>query len=237
MSKRRRKRTNKRLQDRDYEILQHVFTYRASTRDVLRRLYFSDSALNAVTKVTSRLIDGNFLQTFPLPGNSAYFRLGSAGIPIVGGTRKCAEKLGVQTLYTNLAILGFCFDQHTNRRRMTVSEIQKQLPQLMQKQTEPSQYVLDAADGQSRLTFVRVDGGGTSDHVVRKIRDDIERRLPNALIASLIQKRQFSISCVTYSDTKKEDIERRLQRETFVCDVEVQVVPLLSSILGTFYDE
>lgn len=234
---RRRLRTNHRLQDRDYEILQHIFTYRASTRDVLHRLFFSDSALNAVTKVTSRLIEGRFLQAFPLPGNSAYFRLGPAGVREVGGTRKCAKELGVQALYTNLAILGFCFDQHTNRRRMTVSEIQKELPQLIQKQTEPSQYVLDAADGQFRLTFVRVDGGGTSDHVVRKIRDDIERRLPNAMIASLIHMRQFSISCVTYCETKKEDIQRRLQREEFVCDVEVQVVPSLSSILGTFYDE
>jgi hypothetical protein len=233
----RRLKTNHRLQDRDYEILQHVFTYRASTRDVLHRLFFSDSDPNAVTKVTTRLIEGRFLQRFPLPGNSAYFRLGSAGSRIVGGMRKCVEPLGVQALYTNLAILGFCFDQHTNRRRMTVSEIQKELPQLIQKQTEPSQYVLDAADGQFRLTFVRVDGGGTSDHVVRKIRDDIQRRLPNAMIASLIHMRQFSISCVTYSDTKKEDIERRLQREEFVCDVEVQVVPQLSSILGTFYDE
>lgn len=236
MAKRRLK-TNHRLQDRDYEILQHIFTYRATTREIMHRLFFADSDLNAVTKVTSRLIEGQFLQKFPLPGNSAYFRLGPAGSRTIGGTRKCVEPLGVQTLYTNLAILGFCFDQHTNRRRMTVSEIQKDLPQLIQKNTEPSQYVLDAADGQFRLTFVRVDGGGTSDHVVRKIRDDIQRRLPNAMIASLIHMRQFSISCVTYCETKKEDILRRLQREEFICDVDVEVVPLLSSILGTFYDE
>ena len=231
-----RKRRSRRLQDRDYEILEHIFQYRVTTREVLRRQFFSDSEPNAVTKVTSRLVDGRFLQRFPLPGNSSYFRLGPAGVRIVGGQRKCAEPLNIQSLYNNLGILGFCFGSSNNRRRMTVAEVKADLPELLQKKVEPTQYVLDAGEQGSRLTFVRVDGGGTGDHVVRKIRADIQKRIANPLCASLMQDRQFAIACVTYCDTKKADIDRRLSVEALACPVFVEVVPLLNDLLGTFYE-
>jgi hypothetical protein len=54
----RRQRINTtRLLDRDYEILEHLMTYRVTTREVLHRQFFADSELNAVSKVTTRLTE------------------------------------------------------------------------------------------------------------------------------------------------------------------------------------
>lgn len=47
----RRQRINTtRLLDRDYEILEHLMTYRVTTREVLHRQFFADSELNAVSE-------------------------------------------------------------------------------------------------------------------------------------------------------------------------------------------
>ena len=232
----RRTRKSSRLQDRDYEILEHIFLYHATTREILRSQFFIDSEPNAVTKVTSRLVDGRFLQRYPLPGNSSYFRLGPAGARIVGGSPKCCEPLGPQSIFEHLGILYFCLATSARRRRMSVAEIMKDLPALLQKKIESNRYALDASDGSNRLMFVRIDGGGTSDHVVRKIRADIDKRISNPLCSALISRREFAIACVTYSEAKKQAIERRLAEESLICPVIIEVVPLLSDLLGGFYD-
>ena len=233
----RRKRKSSRMQDRDYEILEHIFLYRLTTREILHRQFFFDSALNAVTKVTSRLADDGFLKRDTLADKHAYFRLGPAGVRIMGGTRKCNEELKLQTLFEQLGILYFCLSTNARRRRLSVAEIMKDLKALLQKKTESNRYVLDASDGSNRLTFVRVDGGGTSDYVVRKIRADIEKRISNPLCSALMNRNEFGVACVTYTDAKKLAIERRLAEESLICPVIVEVVPILSDLLGVFYDK
>ena len=49
---RRLKKQPTRLQDRDYELLEHVLRYRVTTREILHRLFFSDSEPNAATLAT-----------------------------------------------------------------------------------------------------------------------------------------------------------------------------------------
>lgn len=62
-----RKRTrNPRLSDRDYELFEHIMRYHLTTREVLHRLFFSDSDENAVTKVTSRLVLHGYLSRYEL---------------------------------------------------------------------------------------------------------------------------------------------------------------------------
>ena len=57
--------------------------YRLTVPDVLHKLFFSDSELNAVTKVTSRLVLHNYLNRYELydPRSLLHRRPGSGPLP------------------------------------------------------------------------------------------------------------------------------------------------------------
>src|SRR5262245_60806711 len=87
------------LQERDQEILDHVMRYRLTTPEVLHRLFFSDSERNAVTKVTSRLCQNEFLQSHVLYASHTYFTLAPQGAKLTGLARKKIGPLGPQSLF------------------------------------------------------------------------------------------------------------------------------------------
>jgi hypothetical protein len=99
---------NPRLQDRDLEILEHVMRYRMTTPEILHRNFFSDSERNAVTKVTSRLSEHQFLQDYPLFGGQTYFSLGTRGAQVMGLSRRKVGPLGPQALFIEYGTLAFC---------------------------------------------------------------------------------------------------------------------------------
>ncbi len=229
----RRQRINTtRLLDRDYEILEHLMTYRVTTRDVLHRQFFSDSEVNAVSKVTTRLIENGHLAKHEFLANSVYFTLGLLGAKLFGVPARCTLPLGTQSLYTQFGILGYCFGDKSQRTRLRVAKLLEKHPALLKKGVDPSQYVVDASTTPSLLSFVRVDGGGPNDHVLRKIDADIKCRLAIPLCASLMQSGRFQIACVTFTEEKQKELERKIPAQKFPCAVTVEVVPILCDLLA-----
>lgn len=210
--------------------------YRVTTREILHRSFFNDSDPNAATKVTSRLVDGGFLARYPLVGTSSYFTLGIKGTKVFGIPARHAKPLGVQSLYIQMGILGYCFGSTGKRKRLRVAEIQKQHPGLLQKGLESSQYVIDSSTQPGRLSFVRVDGGGSTDHVIRKLRSDVEARQGNSLCQALMQMDRFFIACVTYTEAKGEEIAKRIAPDEWPCPVVVEVIPTLLELQASFRD-
>ena len=231
MARRKRINTN-RLLDRDYEILEHLMTYRFTTREVLRRQFFADSELNAVSKVTTRLTKSEHLTRHEPLGNLVYFSLGKRGAKLFGAPARCAEKPGTQTLYTQLGILGYCFGEKPQRTRLRVATLLEKHPALLKKGVDPSQYVVDASTTPSLLSYVRIDGGGQNDHVLRKIDADIKCRLEIPLCASLMQSGRFQIACVTFTEEKQKELERKIPGQKFPCAVTVEVIPILRDLLA-----
>jgi len=229
----RRQRINTtRLLDRDYEILEHLMTYRVTTREVLHRQFFSDSDVNAVSKVTTRLLENGHLARHEFLANSVYFTLGPRGAKIFGAPARCTRSLGPQSLYTQFGILGYCFSEKPDRSRLRVSTLLEKHPGLLKKGVEPSQYVIDSSNSPPLLSFVRVDGGGPNDHVLRKIDADISCRLAIPLCASLMQNARFQIACVTFTEEKQKELERKIPDQNFACAVTVEVVPILRDLLA-----
>lgn len=230
MARRKRINTN-RLLDRDYEILEHLMTYRITTREVLHRQFFADAELNAVSKVTTRLAKSEHLTRHEILGNLVFFTLGKRGAKLFGAPARCVEKPGIQTLYTQWGILGYCFGEKPQRTRLRVATLLEKHPALLKKGVDPSQYVVDASTTPSLLSYVRIDGGGQNDHVLRKIDADIKCRLEIPLFASLMQSGRFQIACVTFTEEKQKELERRIPAQNFPCAVTVEVVPILSDLL------
>ncbi len=229
----RRQRINTtRLLDRDYEILEHLMMYRVTTRDVLHRQFFSDSEVNAVSKVTTRLLENEYLARHEFLANSVYFTLGLRGAKLFGAPARCAQEPGTQTLYTQLGILGYCFGEKPQRTRLRVATLREKHPGLLKKGVEPAQYVVDASTTPSMLSFVRVDHGGSNDHVLRNIDADIQCRLELPLFASLMETGRFQIACVTFTEEKQKELERKIPTQKFPCAVTVEVVPILRDLLA-----
>ncbi|MCA9191075.1 MAG: hypothetical protein KDB03_04920 [Planctomycetales bacterium] len=221
MNPRKIRRRSARLQDRDYDILEFVSRYRMVTREILHRIFFDDSELNAVTKVTSRLTEAAFLSRHPFVNTASYFTLGIAGCKLFGLPARCAKELGAQALVTQFGIVDYCTAPGATRARLTVGELHAHHNSLLQKNLDPANYVNDATGEVSKLQFVRVDGGGPADHVVRKIKLDMALRETNTICKELNQLSRFEIACVTYSESKLDQIKKRLDKEQLWCPVQL----------------
>lgn len=221
-----------RLVDRDYEIIQHLLRYRLTTREVLHRLFFSDSELNAVTKVTSRLDQHGFINKHELYPSRSYFTLGKEGARLVGlSPRKC-KPLGGQALPTEFGTLMFCCGAAEQRERLLVSDILARNPDLVHRHIDSSHYYLDH-DGQSvRLGYIRVDLGGPPDHVARKCEKDIGRRYQIPAFRDLIDGDRFMISVITASEEKKGFIRQSLMPRGWRTRFRVEVVGELSQLIA-----
>lgn len=222
------------LGDRDYEILDHVRRYRLSTREILHKLFFDDSEINAVSKVTSRLERAGFLSSHDLDGAKKYYGLGSEACRLFGLSLKKTKPLGSQALPTELGMLHFCCASEVQRTRLLVGEISKSHPDWLAKGIDSSHYYYDQLPGseQAVLGLIRVDQGGPPDHIARKCAADIEKRLKVPAFTGLIERGHFVIAVVTGHDSKAELIKDTLARRSWTIRFRIEVCPDLATLIS-----
>ena len=223
---------NPRLQDRDFEILEHVMRYRITTPEVLHQLFFADCDRNAVTKVTSRLCTQQFLASYPLYGSNVYFALGKNGARVVGLQARHVKPLGPQALYREYGTLAYCCLNGTLREKLRVRDITKHFPALAARRIDSSHYYLDREGEATRLAYIWVEGGGAVDHIVRTVRDDIieeRRRIP--ALNQEIDAAKFVVAVVTMTPDKREAIIAALRALVTPVFFRVEVVSELIHLL------
>jgi hypothetical protein len=223
-----------RLTDRDYEIFQHLLRYRLSTREILHRLFFSDSDINAVTKVTSRLEAHGYLNNYELYAPRRYFVLGPNAARMFGLSLKKTREMGPQTKAHEYGVLAFCTLPNQLRERLMVREIHERYPQLLTKGIDSSHYYLDNDGEVTRLGYIRVDQGGPPDHVVRKCRADLEARLEHKPFAELIDGQRFLIAVVTATEPKARAIHEALKRHAWPIRFRIEGVPDLVHLIARY---
>ena len=225
----RRQARNPQLRDRDWEILEHVARYRMTTPDVLHRLFWeNDDGRTAVTKVTSRLTDYGFLNRYDFIHPKSYFVLGPNGTKAFGIPQKRSNALGPQSLCSEHGVLAYCCLREERQERLTVRELQEFNPAYLQKGVESSPYYLHTVDGRTSLTFIRVDGGGSVDHVVRKCKRDYQQRAKVPAFRELVDQGRFAIAVVTGmvpQDAKVKEVEEALARQNLPIRFFVASVP------------
>lgn len=231
---RRRKRTT-RLTDRDYEILEHVSRYRLTTRDALHQRFFDDSEVNAVTKVTTRLVSSGYLAEWEvdLTQSRKYFTVGKAAASLFGVSAKKSAPLGPQAFATEYAVLCFCCLGDQRRERLTVSELHAREPRLVVGKVDNSHYYLDHDGTGAILEYLRVELGGSVDHVLRKCRGAVQSRVRHALFQELVNAGRFGVTVLTASEQKADLIGAAITRAS---DLPVRVrafaVPQLAEVIA-----
>lgn len=206
-------RSNPRLQDRDYDVLEHLMRYRLTTPEVLHRLFFEGSDRNAVTKVTSRLCADEFLLSHSLYGSNTYFTLGRRGAKASGLGSGKVGPLGPQACYREFGALSFCCLGNQQRERLRVSEIASKSPQLLSKRIDSAHYYIDHDGTVARLGYIWVEAGGSVDHIVRTVRQDIiDKRRALPYLLEQINGQRFVVAVVTCTQEKKEAITLALRQ-------------------------
>lgn len=198
-----------RLTRRDRQILEYVGRSRMTTYEILHRVFFAGQQPNAVTKVTSRLCAHKYLTKFPLIYPQVYFRLGERGAATLGLHDSRTLPLGPQSLPTEYGVLSYATLRTEPLKRLTTEEVQQRFPFFDRALCEVP-HLLREEKPQHVVELVRVDLGGTADHVARKVFDDVMARIQAAEFRQVVRDRLFRCVVITTTTEKAAAIQASL---------------------------
>lgn len=187
-----------RIRKRDKAILDHILRYRLTTNAVLHRTLFPEQSMNAVTKVTARLCQRGLLRRYPLVPPETYFTAGPEAVRQFGVPSRRTEPLGPQALPIDYAVLIYATHGKHSCRRMTSDELAAYMSWLPDELTRTPYCVGDGG----RLDLIRVDLGGSPQHVARKAAADVSARLSIPELAELAATDMFQLVILTTTDDK-----------------------------------
>ncbi|HBE71967.1 MAG TPA: hypothetical protein DDW52_27830 [Planctomycetaceae bacterium] len=214
---------------RDLAIVEFVRRYRLATNRIIASQLLPGRSLNAVAKVTARLCKAQILNRYIFIPPETYFRLGAHAIGSLGLSSRLSESLGPQSLPTDYATLVYATSDTARRRRLTSDEVVEYMPWLPEELSQ-SPYCVDA---KGQLELVRVDLGGSPQHVARKTTQASHDRLDVPQVAELAAASRFRVVVLTTSKEKSKAISTALVACgcTDAVRVHIAVIPRLSFLL------
>ena len=156
------------LKERDHDIVRLAERYRLLTNGALRRHLFADLSPNAVSKITARLCSLGFLNRYPLLPPENYFTPGPEAVRQLGVAARRSEPLGPQALPTDYAVLVYAMHGRHLRQRLTADEVEQSAAWL----PDRLRHAAVCSGKDKRLDLVRVDLGGSPQHVARRLAAD-----------------------------------------------------------------
>ena len=226
-----RKLTRPGLTDRDRKVIDHVARYHLTTIQALQKAVLHGLSSNAVTKIANRLTSAGYLQKFTLLHPVRYFMLGSGAAAMLGRSCRSGIAPGSQSLPTDYGLLAYATLGKQSRVRMGRSEVVLLCPWLPNHlSSAPHCY-----DGEKAvLELIRVDLGGSADHVARKCVADLRERLAIPEFARMVAQSQFRLVVVTATREKAIAIQQALNRHEWPdgLAIHLSVVSQLLSLIA-----
>ena len=217
------------LNDRDLRILEHVIRYRLTIQEFLHRLFFAETQLNAVTKVTSRLTDAGWLVRHELPRGRSYFVPGGRAVEAFSLPAGCTRPFSESTLPTAYGVLAYCVG--SGNVRLTERDFQTHLKQFAVKALIKNPHVIDKGCQPHRLALLIVDRDNPPERLMIKLARAITKRHENEAYEKLIEEGRFSVTIITATAEKKAAtaaLAARLEDRTV--PVSVAVAPELAHV-------
>jgi len=202
-------------QERDDAILEHLRRFHLTTAEVLHRLFFPDSQLNAVRKVTARLVREKKIRPCPLFEQRKYFVLTPGQAARMGEDRSIGTPFQTQGLVNAYGVLHFAIE--TGTQPFTKKEFEEKFPELVIRGVIARNYYIDTeptdAAPKVRLGFVIVDYGTSPLTIRKKVHKVTARAYTLPRFARLIQNDGFVVAIVAPFETKAEHIKAVLADE------------------------
>ncbi len=214
--------------DRDRLILEHVARYRLTTITAIQRVVLPGISRTAADKITNRLVRAGLLQKHHLLYPMKYIMLSEVSVRNLGLGAHRARPLGSQSLPQDFALLAFATLGPQQHLRLNAAEVKKRCPWLPLALTI-APHCIDQANV---LELVRVDLGGSADHVARKCAADLTERSRIREFLSVVAAGQFRLVVITSTQGKVEAIQRALNHHLWPSGLLIHfaVVPQLLSL-------
>lgn len=206
--------------ERDAAIMEHLRRYHLTTPEVLHRLFFPGVGLNAVRKVTGRLVRERRIRPCSLFDQRKYFILTPREAVRLGEHRSVARKFEYQGLVNAYGVLSYCVQ--TGTKKFTPKEFREQFPELVIPGVRLANYYIDTefiGDGEtpegrkSRLGFMLVDYGTSEQTILKKLRKIAVRGFTLPAFTRLIQRGNFVNAIIAPTVAKAEAIKAALLNE------------------------
>lgn len=201
--------------ERDAAILEHLRRYHLTTPEVLHRLFFQGAGLNAVRKVTSRLIRERRIFPATLYEQRKYFVLTPREAERLGEHRSIGREFEYQGLVNAYGLLSFCVAAGV--QKFTVKEFAAAFPEFVIPGVRSGNYYVEpemTREGRkNRLAFIHVDYGASPETIVKKVRKIISRGYTLPEFSRLILTGNFIVTVVCPTEAKAEEIKTALSTE------------------------
>ena len=189
-------------------ILEHVYRNRMTVRAVLQLLFWNHQcSLNAITQVTSQLVDAGWLTVYPLFHTHRYFTLGprcrKLGVP-----RRLILPIGEQSLPLEYASLIYCCNNQDKivRKRLLPEEIRGQYPWFPRFMLRHPCY-FDHYQQKTRLAMIRVELCHSARFIIDKQLRHLYRYRQLPEFANLLDVDQFMFVTMTPSEHVCQQLE------------------------------
>lgn len=226
------KSNRKKLQDGDYDILEHVLRFRMTVSEALLQLSLVDSKEKAKSTLR-RLRTNGFLASAPLYGTRSYYHLTKLAANSLGQPNASAKPLAEQTKLDAFAMLSFCTTTTPVQQKLTLDEFKENFPELFRNGERPNYYI-DTQGESTKLGYIRVDRGGYGrwDRLIARCRGDIQVRCDLPAFRELIDSDGFVFTIITALPQKRERIEDALEEESLPCDIRVVAIPEMLELVA-----
>lgn len=193
------------MRERDEQILQLTDRFRLGTNLAYRQVLFAKQSLNAVTKVTARLCQQGWLRRYTLIPPEDYFTLGPTAVRSLGYANRRSEPLGSQSLPIDYAVL--LYGTHGQRSRLLKAELTESFPWLPDELT----HLPHCRSSSGVLELIRVDLGGSPQHVAKKAAADCSARWELDEFRKLVDQQRFQMVILTTTSSKARLIRQAVE--------------------------
>ena len=214
-------------------ILRFTTLFGISTPEVLHRAVFGDGVTSkAVERCLTRAMDRSLLRSYPLHGKFCYYVATEVGERLIGvESKRAGQPFGWQGLIRAYATLLYC-TAGPGRKKITRREFEERFPALKIPGLPAGAYYLDSdpASGRVRLGLICADQGAGTRRLVRRLRNEIERRRKHSAWADYLRGDHLAVALLTATPEKAERLRRALSGEIFT--VRVEAIPQLLDLLA-----
>ena len=223
------------ISERDREIINHVARYRLTTTSVLCSPQLLDLTPRAARKTLRRLSELEYIASYPLIHPLRYYVLGKRATKALGLTSHRSFPLGPQSLPTEYATLIHATQAKQPRQRLKRAEVLSHYPWLP-KPLATATHCRESMSG--IIELVRVDLGGTPDHIVRKCVRDLHARLCISEFVPVVRSGQFRLVIVTATAEKGTALRQAIDRHELPVGLPIHfsIVPQLLSLTTRQHD-
>lgn len=229
-----RQHSRKTNDERQRRIVEHVLRHRISTNEAIRRHVCPNLTPNAVSKLTAKLCKRGVLASHPLFPPLVYFTLGKRAIADKGLPLKRTLPLGPQALPIEYGALAYAALGSGNHCRLTVPELKRLLPGATAVLLDVPYSLDENGTPTPVLELIRVDLGGSADHVARKCAADLRQRQREAAFQTWISQGRLRLVIVTGTPDKSAAIRSALDQHLWPDGLSIHfaVVPPLLRLTG-----